>query len=95
MNVRVALNFQFYSMELLSIQSLPVGRVIMHKKYKIGFLIHFFILFVACSGEEEHKEYVIGFSQCMTDDVWRQAMEVEMNIEASNHDNLTIHLRDA
>jgi len=93
--VRVALNFQFYSLELLSIKSLLIGRVIMQKKYKIGFLIIFFILFVACSGEEEHKEYVIGFSQCMTDDVWRQAMEVEMNIEASNHDNLTIHLRDA
>lgn len=95
MIVRVALNFQFYSLELLSIKSLLIGRVIMQKKYKIGFLIIFFILFVACSGEEEHKEYVIGFSQCMTDDVWRQAMEVEMNIEASNHDNLTIHLRDA
>ena len=51
-------------------------------------------VFSACTQKAE-KEYVIGFSQCMTDDVWRQAMEIEMNIEASNYDNLTILLRDA
>lgn len=53
------------------------------------------LFFTACEAENEPRKYVIGFSQCMTDDVWRQAMEIEMNIEASNHDNLTILLRDA
>ena len=61
----------------------------------IHLFIFFAIVFIACENEKREKEYVIGFSQCMTDDVWRQAMEIEMNIEASNYDNLTILLRDA
>ena len=31
----------------------------------------------------------------MMDDVWRQAMMIEMNIEASNYENLEIIVRDA
>lgn len=58
------------------------------------FVCILFIYTSACNIDEE-KEYVIGFSQCTTDDVWRQAMEIEMNIEASNYDNLTILLKDA
>lgn len=59
------------------------------------FVCILFIYTSACNIDEKKEEYVIGFSQCMTDDVWRQAMEIEMNIEASNYDNLTILLRDA
>lgn len=63
--------------------------------------IHIFILLflatalVKCTNEKKRQEYVIGFSQCMTDDVWRQAMAIEMNIEASSHENLTILVEDA
>lgn len=66
----------------------------MLKKTLYIFIYILFFILSACSINEE-KQYVIGFSQCMTDDVWRQAMEMEMNIEASGHDNLTILLRDA
>ena len=55
----------------------------------------FIVFLVACNNRENHNNYIIGFSQCTTDDVWRQAMEIEMNIEASNYDNLTILLKDA
>lgn len=65
------------------------------KPYHITILLLAIILFMACSQDQRQKEYVIGFSQCMTDDVWRQAMEVEMNIEASNYDNIEIIVKDA
>ncbi len=65
----------------------------MHR-FKIIVCIYIIVL-IGCKTNKQEKEYVIGFSQCMTDDVWRQAMEIEMNIEASNYDNLSILLRDA
>lgn len=63
--------------------------------YKLILLLQITVLLIACTNREKQKNYIIGFSQCMTDDVWRKAMEVEMNIEASSYDNLTILLRDA
>ena len=65
-----------------------------HLFYLLAFVI-FFILSGCNKRREKEKEYIIGFSQCMTDDVWRQAMEIEMNIEASAHENMTILIRDA
>lgn len=58
-------------------------------------ILSLLVVFTSCSTEKKQQEYVIGFSQCMTDDVWRQAMLIEMNIEASSHDNLTILIEDA
>ena len=49
----------------------------------------------SCGKKKDDETFVIGFSQCMTDDVWRRAMEIEMRIEASGHDNLTIIQADA
>lgn len=43
-----------------------------------------FILSGCNEREEKEKEYIIGFSQCMTDDVWRQATEIEMNRVCGN-----------
>lgn len=60
-----------------------------------SFLFLLFIVIISCDKTRESKKYIIGFSQCMTDDVWRQAMEIEMNIEASAHENMTILIRDA
>ena len=44
---------------------------------------------------EKEKKYIIGVSQCMLDDAWRQAMVKEMQIEASNYDNIEIIVKDA
>lgn len=49
---------------------------------------------LACNTDTQ-KKHIIGFSQCMMDDVWRQAMMVEMNIEALNYDNIEIIVKDA
>ena len=51
--------------------------------------------FFSCSDVKEEEPYVIAFSQCMMDDVWRQAMLLEMNIEASNYNNIRIVIADA
>lgn len=50
---------------------------------------------VACTGNSRQKKRVIGLSQCMLGDAWRQAMINDMRIEASNYDNLEIIIKDA
>lgn len=68
---------------------------------KLGFrqsaiiFILFIVLFNSSCNENVQDKYIIGFSQCMMDDVWRQAMMVEMNIEVSNYDNIDIIIMDA
>ena len=66
----------------------------MNKKIK-AICLFFLILFLACCEDSNKKTYTIGFSQCMLDDVWRQAMKIEMNIEVSNYDNIEIIVKDA
>lgn len=53
------------------------------------------LFIVGCTTLEKEKKYVIGVSQCMLDDAWRQSMVKEMQIEASNYDNLEIIVKDA
>lgn len=48
-----------------------------------------------CAGKPAQKKRVIGLSQCMLGDAWRQAMINDMRIEASNYDNLDIIIEDA
>lgn len=62
--------------------------------------IQIFLLFIAfsffsCHSLEEEKKYVIGVSQCMLNDAWRQAMVKEMQLEATNYDNIEIIVKDA
>lgn len=53
------------------------------------------ILFYQCTPLKEEKKVVIGLSQCMMDDAWRQTMIREVRIEASNYDNLELVIRNA
>jgi signal transduction histidine kinase/DNA-binding response OmpR family regulator len=66
----------------------------MHKFNSIISVLFFLLLLLSCQDNTE-KRYTIGFSQCMMDDVWRQAMMVEMNIEVSNYENIDIIVMDA
>ena len=43
----------------------------------------------------KQKRHVIGLSQCMLDDAWREAMINDMRIEASNYDDVEIIIKDA
>lgn len=59
-------------------------------------LLPLLLLFgISCSSPGSQKKYVIGLSQCMLDDAWRQAMIKEMRIEASNYDDVEIVIQDA
>ena len=64
-----------------------------NKNYIVDILL-LTILCCSCSQLEKEK-YVIGFSQCMTDDIWRQNMISEMKIEANQYDNLILLIEDA
>lgn len=52
-------------------------------------------LLVGCNHADKEKKYVIGISQCMLDDAWRQEMIREVEIEASNYDNIQLVIKDA
>ena len=53
------------------------------------------IVLCGCTSSGEQKKHVIGLSQCMLDDAWRQAMINDMRIEASNYDDVEIIIKDA
>ena len=53
------------------------------------------IVLCGCTSLGKQKKHVIGLSQCMLDDAWRQAMINDMRIEASNYDDVEIIIKDA
>lgn len=53
------------------------------------------LFFGQCKPLKEDGKIVIGLSQCMLDDAWRQTMIREVRIEASNYDNLELVVRNA
>ncbi len=53
------------------------------------------IVLCGCTSSGKQKKHVIGLSQCMLDDAWRQAMINDMRIEASNYDDVGIIIKDA
>lgn len=64
---------------------------------KYPFLLVWLTLIVlcGCTSSGKQKKHVIGLSQCMLDDAWRQAMINDMRIEASNYDDVEIIIKDA
>ncbi len=61
-----------------------------------GLLLLLLALCAGCSsmGRKE-KKFVIGVSQCSMADVWRQAMISDMEVEASNHEEIELIVSDA
>ena len=49
----------------------------------------------ACTKEKRPRKCVIGLSQCMLGDAWRQVMVNDMRIEACNYDDVEIVVKDA
>ncbi len=64
-------------------------------KYLLLFLGLTLIVLCGCTSSGKQKKHVIGLSQCMLDDAWRQAMINDMRIEASNYDDVEIVIKDA
>lgn len=65
------------------------------KTKSIFCLLAIFLMLCGCNPFGEGKKYVVGISQCMLDDAWRQTMIKEASIEASNYDNLELVIRNA
>ena len=53
------------------------------------------IVLCGCTSSGKQKKHVIGLSQCMLDDAWREAMINDMRIEASNYDDVEIIIKAA
>ena len=53
------------------------------------------IVLCGCTSSGKQKRHVIGLSQCMLDDAWREAMINDMRIEESNYDDMEIIIKDA
>lgn len=64
-------------------------------KHLLLFLGLTLIVLCGCTNSGKQKKHVIGLSQCMLDDAWRQAMINDMRIEASNYDDVEIVIKDA
>jgi ABC-type sugar transport system substrate-binding protein len=65
----------------------------MYRKFIRIFL--FFILLNATPGLAQRATFKIGFSQCVSDDTWRETMEKEMDIELSFYPQLAMIKLDA
>ena len=65
------------------------------KLYFTVVLIILVALFSGCSKKVENKKFVIGFSQCVASDYWRQTMLEEMKMELSLHPSAELIYRDA
>ncbi len=54
------------------------------------FLFVVYILFVFSCSNTDEKTYKVGFSQCISKDDWRKAMDYEMQVEASLYSELDL-----
>ncbi|MEP3838897.1 MAG: substrate-binding domain-containing protein [Algibacter sp.] len=57
-------------------------------------LICLFVIF-GCSNTGETKKHKIGFSQCISKDDWRKAMDYEMEVEASLNEEIDLTIFQA
>ncbi|KJD36453.1 AraC family transcriptional regulator [Tamlana sedimentorum] len=65
-----------------------MSRIKKYTTYNYFILLIFFVLF-GCN-DNETKLYKIGFSQCISKDDWRKAMDHEMQVEASLHTDINL-----
>ncbi len=53
------------------------------------------IIFFSCKNVNQEKKITIGFSQCLSNDAWRQEMNKSMQIQADLFDNVHLEILDA
>lgn len=66
----------------------------MKPRISILSLLFVFISFACSDNSDDNTKYVIGFSQC-TSDPWREAVVMEMQIEASNYKDVELIVYNA
>lgn len=65
---------------------------------KFSYYILYFLstlCFFSCSGEKDEGKIRIGFSQCMDNHPWRDAMNNSMKLQASLHSNVELSIYEA
>lgn len=77
----------------------PCGKYVrplfLHMKHPFLLVWLTLIVLCGCTSSGKQKKHVIGLSQCMLNDAWREAMINDMRIEASNYDDVEIVIKDA
>jgi signal transduction histidine kinase/AraC-like DNA-binding protein len=65
-------------------------------QFKFFFLLIITLpLNISCNKKVKEKQFVIGFSQCTTHDVWRKYMQKEMERELAFHPEIKLIVKDA
>ncbi len=67
----------------------------MNKDFKSIIIVLLSSLLILSCTSKKNKIYTIGFSQCISDDLWRKQMINEMKIETSFYDNFNLIIEDA
>lgn len=63
--------------------------------YHVFLLVFILFLTVSCGREGEEKSYVIGVSQSFSNDSWRKAMMLDLQVKASEYPELKLLMKDA
>jgi ABC-type sugar transport system substrate-binding protein len=65
--------------------------------FQVRFYCFFLMLFTffSCKNVNQEKKITIGFSQCVSNDLWRQEMNISMQIQADLFDNVHLEIVDA
>ena len=63
--------------------------------FRLCFIIFMLSLFLSCKREEKEKTYVVGVSQCFSNDAWQKAMLLDLQVKASDYPNLILKIKDA
>ncbi|MBP9601201.1 MAG: substrate-binding domain-containing protein [Lutibacter sp.] len=65
--------------------------------FQVRFYYYFLmlIIFFSCKNVNQEKKITIGFSQCLSNDAWRQEMNKSMQIQADLFDNVHLEILDA
>jgi len=67
--------------------------ILFYKLFFLPALLGF--LNFSCNKRVKEKQFIIGFSQCTTHDVWRKYMQKEMEQELSFHPKIKLIIKDA
>ncbi len=62
--------------------------------FQVRFYYYFLmlIIFFSCKNVNQEKKITIGFSQCLSNDAWRQEMNKSMQIQADLFDNVHLEI---
>nr|WP_129735541.1 substrate-binding domain-containing protein [Parabacteroides goldsteinii] len=63
--------------------------------HRFCFVIFLLSLVLSCKREEKEKTYVVGVSQCFSNDPWQKAMLLDLQVKASDYPNLKLKIKDA